>query len=79
VDQNAKMQGWDMVRKALDRPDGEAGMSAEQLHKEILRLKARLEQVQARGPAYRKVDFSADVRELLARLEAGTALSGYVH
>jgi hypothetical protein len=68
-----------MVRKAIQAPGGEAGMSPERLQREVRRLQARLERVQSRGRAYRDVEFSDDVRGLLARLEAGATLSAYVH
>jgi len=68
-----------MIRKAIQTPGGEAGMSRERLHCQVQRLQARLERVQGRGRAYRDVDFSDDVRGLLARLEAGATLSAYVH
>jgi hypothetical protein len=79
VDRNAESQGWDLVRKAVHEPTGEACLSGDRLGQEVKRLQARLARVQARGAAYRRVDFSEDVRELLARLEAGATLSTYVH
>lgn len=79
VNRDADTQGWNMVRKAIQAPAGEACPSPERLHREVKRLQARLERVQSRGRAYRGVEFSGDVRELLARLEAGATLSAYVH
>ncbi|MCX5683000.1 MAG: hypothetical protein NT049_04870, partial [Planctomycetota bacterium] len=60
-------------------PQTQAYLSADRLHDEVRRLQARLAQVRKRGGAYREVDFSEDVRDLLGRLEAGATLSQYVH
>jgi hypothetical protein len=60
-------------------PHAEAYLSADQLHREIRRLEARLEGVRARGGAYGRVQMSRDVRALLVRLEAGATLSSAVH
>jgi hypothetical protein len=79
VNRSTDTQGLTMVRKAIQVPGGEAGMSPERLQREVRRLQARLERVQSRGRAYRDVEFSDDVRGLLARLEAGATLSAYVH
>jgi hypothetical protein len=68
-----------MVKKAVQASGGEALASADQLYREVQRLQERLERVQARGRAYRRVDFSDDVRVLLTRLEAGATLSANVH
>jgi hypothetical protein len=72
-------QGLDVIRKAVSSPDEQALLSPDQLHSELSRLKTRLERVQSRGGAYRRVDLSFSARELLARLEAGTLLSTQVH
>ncbi len=71
--------GLDLVRKALEGPDAQACMSPDKLRREIRRLETRLAAVRERGGAYAGVDFSGDVRLLLARLEAGHALSACVH
>lgn len=72
--------GLDLVRKAIAGPNAEAYLSADRLHREVRRLQTRLARVQARGGAYRQVELSDSVRELLARLEAGATLSSsYVH
>jgi hypothetical protein len=68
-----------MVKKSIQASGGEALASADQLYREVQRLQERLERVQARGRAYRRVDFSDDVRGLLTRLEAGATLSANVH
>jgi hypothetical protein len=68
-----------MIRKAIQASGGEALASAEQLHREVQRLQERLGRVQSRGRAYRRVEFSDDVRGLLVRLEAGATLSANVH
>ena len=69
----------DLIRKAVVDPQTQAFLSADRLHGEVRRLQARLAQVRKRGGAYREVDFSEDVRDLLGRLEAGATLSQYVH
>ena len=69
----------DLVRKAVVDSHAQAYLAADQLHEEVRHLQARLLQVRNRGGAYRKVDFSEDVRDLLGRLEAGATLSQYVH
>ena len=79
MDRNAEAQGWDLVHKALQHPGGEACMSPTRLRRELERLETRLDKVQARGGAYREVGWSPDVRMLLARLDAGAALSAHVH
>jgi len=79
VGQNVDGQTWEAVRRAIERPEEEAPVSDGRLEREVRRLEARLVGVRARGGAYREVDFSRDVRRLLARLEAGAALSAYVH
>lgn len=79
MDRNEDAQGWELIRKAMDGPAEEAYLSADRLHREVRRLQTRLEQVRSRGGAYRDVDLSENVRELLARLEAGATLSTYVH
>ena len=79
MDRNAQTQGWDQVRQAIRHPGGEACVSPDRLHRELERLQMRLEKVQARGGAYREVGWSSDVRMLLARLDAGAALSTSVH
>lgn len=79
MNRSTDTQGLNMVRKAIQAPGGEAGMSPEPLQREVRRLQARLERLQSRGRAYRDVEFSDDVRGLLARLEAGATLSAYVH
>ncbi|HUS44706.1 MAG TPA: hypothetical protein VM219_01535 [Phycisphaerae bacterium] len=77
--QNVDEQTWEIVRRAIERPEEEAPVSDGQLEREVRRLETRLAGVRARGGAYHKVSFSRDVRRLLARLEAGAALSAYVH
>jgi len=79
VNRSTDTQGLSMVRKAIQAPGGEAGMTPEALQREVRRLQARLERVRSRGRAYRDVEFSDDVRGLLARLEAGATLSAYIH
>jgi hypothetical protein len=79
VDRSDDVQGLDLVRKAMDAPHVEAYLSADRLHCEVRRLQARLAQVRGRGGAYRRVDLSDGVRDLLSRLEAGATLSQYVH
>lgn len=68
-----------MVRRAIEDPTTQAYLSAAGLRREVRRLETRVSQVQRRGGAYRGVDLSDDVRDLLARLEAGATLSTYVH
>jgi hypothetical protein len=68
-----------VVRKAVQDVGAEAAAAPDRIQQEVRRLQTRLAGVQARGGAYRKVEFSEDVRELLARLEAGATLSTYVH
>jgi len=79
----ARIQGSeaiDLVRKAVVDPHAQAYLSAGRLQDEVRRLQTRLAQVRKRGGAYGQVDFSADVRDLLGRLEAGATLSSqYVH
>jgi len=53
--------------------------SPDRLRREVERLQTRLAHVRAQGGAYRQVGLSPDVRSLLARLEAGAALSAAVH
>ena len=72
-------RGLDLVRKAMDSPQAGSGISEERLQQEVQRLQARLARVRARGGAYARVDLSDGVRRLLGRLEAGAALSSYVH
>ena len=79
MDRTADMQGLDLVRKAMTDPHTEAYLSADRLHREVRRLQSRLVQVQRRGGAYRDVDLSEGMRDLLSRLEAGATLSTYVH
>jgi hypothetical protein len=54
-------------------------MSPDRLRRELDRLQTRLARVQSRGGAYGEVSLSPDVRSLLARLDAGAALSALVH
>ena len=79
MDRTEETHGMDLVRKAIEDPQAQAYLSADRLHQEVRRLQARLAQVQRRGGAYRHVDLSEGVRDLLARLEAGATLSTYVH
>jgi len=79
VNRSTDTQGLNVVRKAIQAHSGEAGMSPEPLQREVRQLQARLKRLQSRGRAYRDVEFSDDVRGLLARLEAGATLSAYVH
>jgi hypothetical protein len=79
VDRDTNLQGVDLIRRAIAGPHAEAYLSADQLHRELRRLEARLAGVQARGGAYRHVQMSRDVRALLVRLEAGASLSSAVH
>ena len=76
-DQNA--QDWELVRKMMDAPDAEAYLSADRLHRDVDRLRARLERVREKGGRYGAVAMSEHVGALLARLEAGAALSSFVH
>ena len=78
MDRHTQAQGWELVRKAME-PGAEAYLSADRLHQEVQRLQVRLAQVKRHGGAYRHVGLSSSVRALLARLEAGTTLSTYVH
>jgi len=79
VGQNVDEQTWEVVRRAIERPEEETPVSDGRLEREVRRLEVRLAGVRARGGAYREVNFSRDVRRLLARLEAGAALSTCVH
>jgi len=79
VDRNAHVEGLDLVRKAMDDPHAEAYLSADRLRQEVRRLETRVKQVQGRGGAYRDVELSEGVRDLLSRLEAGATLSTYIH
>jgi len=69
----------ELVRKAVSEPHAEAYLSADRLHREVRQLEARVAQVRRLGGPYRRVALSDDVRDLLARLEAGATLSTYVH
>jgi hypothetical protein len=69
----------DVVRAAVRNPDAEALIGADRLGRDVEHLKTRLERVRAMGGAFASVGFSADVGYLLARIEAGAALSSYVH
>jgi hypothetical protein len=69
----------ELVRKAMEDPHAQAYLAADRLHEEVRRLQARLARVRRRGGAYRDIELSESVRDLLARLEAGTTLSTYVH
>ena len=79
VGQSADAQGVDLIRKAISGPEEEAYLAADRVRREVCRLQVRLGQVQARGGAYRRVELSEGVRDLLARLEAGATLSTGVH
>jgi len=79
VDRPTESQGMELVRKAMDNPYAQAYLSADRLHEEVRRLQARLARVKRLGGAYRDVELSESVRDLLARLEAGATLSTYVH
>lgn len=79
MDRDADGRSWDMVRRAVQRPETEAYLAADRLQEDVRRLQARLAQVRSRGGRYRRVDLSDGVRGLLARLEAGATLSTYVH
>ena len=63
----------------MEAPSAEAYLSQGRLHREVGRLQTRLRRVHARGGAYRDVELSDDLGALLARLEAGAALSTLVH
>ncbi len=76
-DQNA--QDWETVRKMMDAPHAEAYLSADRVHREVDRLRHRLDRVHAKGGPYDAVQMSEHVGALLARLEAGAALSSSVH
>lgn len=76
-DQNA--QDWEVVRKMMDAPNAEAYLSADRVHREVDRLRARLERVHQKGGRYGGVQMSEHVGTLLARLEAGATLSAFVH
>ena len=67
------------MRQALRHPEVEMSASPDRLRREVERLQTRLAHVRAQGGAYRQVGLSPDVRSLLARLEAGAALSAAVH
>lgn len=79
MNRETETQGWDFVRKVVEDPHTQAYLSADRLHRELSRLKVRLDQVRSRGGPYGQVDVSFDVHELLARLEAGSLLSTQVH
>jgi len=79
VQRHADAQGWDVLRQAMEAPNAEAYLAEGGRHREVRRLQTRLRQLQSRGGAYRGVELSDDVGALLARLEAGAALSTLVH
>ena len=79
MDRNVETGGWSAVRQALRQSEAELSGSPERLRRELERLQTRLAEVRGRGGAYRQVGLSPDVRSLLARLEAGSALSALVH
>jgi len=79
VDRSAEDHGWGLIRRALAHPGEVADISPERLHEEVRRLQSRLERVKGRGGAYREVDWSAGVGNLLVKLESSAALSTYVH
>ena len=79
VERDTSAQGLEMVRRAVHEPEAPSLLSSDRLHSELSRLKTRLEHVQSRGGAYRRVDLSLSAHELLARLEAGALLSTQVH
>ena len=79
MERQAEARGWQLLREAMDAPNAQAYLSADRLHREVRRLQTRVGRVQARGGAYRKVELSADVSALLARLEVGATLSATVH
>jgi hypothetical protein len=69
----------DLVRRAIRQPIEESDVPRERLRREVGRLRTRLEGVRARGGRYADVQMSPDVRMLVARLDAGAALSTLVH
>ena len=79
MERNQNAQDWELVRKVMDASDAEACLSADRVHREVDRLRARLERVRERGGAYGGVAMSEHVGALLARLEAGAGLSSFVH
>ncbi len=76
-DQNA--QDWELIRKMLEAPNTEAYLAADRVHREVGRLKTRLQRVRQWGGRYGDVTMSEHVGALLARLEAGASLSSLVH
>ena len=72
-------QDWEAVRDMIEAPNAEAYLAADRVHREVGRLRARLERIRQRGGRYRDVELSEHVGALLARLEAGATLSTYVH
>lgn len=79
MQRHADAQGWDVLRQAMEAPNAEAYLAQGGRHREVRRLQTRLRRFQARGGVHRDVEFSDDVGLLLARLEAGAALSTLVH
>jgi len=79
VGRDPNAQDWELVRDMMDAPNAEAYLSASRVHREVDRLRTRLERVHQRGGRYRNVEMSEHVGALLARLEAGATLSTYVH
>jgi len=79
VERDRNAQDWELVRKMMDAPNAEAYSSADRVHRDVDRLCTRLDRVHARGGAYGGVEMSEHVGALLARLEAGAALSAFVH
>jgi hypothetical protein len=65
----------------IDPITGRVGLSPGGINARYLAdCRARLQRVQARGGAYAQVEFSPDVKDLLARLDAGATLAaGKVH
>lgn len=79
MQRHADAQGWDVLRRAMQAPNAEAYLAQGGRHREVRRLQTRLRRLQDRGGAYRDVELSDDLGALLARLEAGAALSTLVH
>jgi hypothetical protein len=63
----------------IEAPHAEAYLAADRVHRGVGRLQDRLDHVHEKGGAYDAVQMSEHVGALLARLEAGAALSSFVH
>jgi len=79
VGRSENAQDWETVRKMLDGPHAEAYLSADRVHRDVGRLRHRVDRVHAWGGDYDAVQMSEHVGALLTRLEAGAALSSSVH